>query len=57
MVGKNSKISSNTINQVDFHIGDPYLNVQKMIQYIKPKIRFDMVHNSSNIAEEKEFKY
>ena len=57
MFARNSKISSDIVNQVDFNIEDPYLNVQKLIDFIKPRITFNMEHNSTGLANEKEFEF
>ena len=57
MYANNSRISSDIVNQVDFTIEDPYLNVQKLIDYIKPRITFNMEHNSTGFAKEKEFEF
>ena len=60
MWAKNSKIYSDVVNMIDFTVKDPFTNitvVRQMLEYVKPKVVFDMVHNSSGFAKEQDFKY
>ena len=60
MKANNSRIYSSVINQVDFTIRDPFTNItvtRSIVEYIKPKVRFEMTRNSSGFAEDMEFKF
>ena len=48
-------MNSTTVNQVDLTISDPY--TYKAIDYIKPRIRYAMEHNSTGYRKEKEFDF
>ena len=45
------------MNTVDLTIEDPNIFAAKMIDYIKPRIRYNMEHNSTGFAKEKEFEF
>ena len=62
LTANNSKIYSDPVNQIEFTVQEPYtlINIDqniKNIEYIKPSVKFNMIHNSSGFAKEHDFTY
>ena len=62
LTANNSKIYSDPVNQIDFSVTSPIIEINfdqniKRIEYLKPKVNFNMIHNSSKFAEEHDFVY
>ena len=62
VTANNSKIYSNPVPLFDFTVAEPFTEINidqniKRVEYLKPKVSFNMVHDSSGFAEEQDFIY